>query len=304
MTVDRARRALLTGSGALAALCAAGCDRLEFLAANLPATLGPYTRRSNIAYGDDPRQRLDLYVPDRLHGGRAPVVVFWHGGRWSYGDKSQYRFVGDALAGLGAVAILPNYRHYPSVRMPGFMQDAARAASWAAAYARDTGDPQRLVLMGHSAGAHLAALVALDPRYYGEVGAAVPRVNGVIGLSGPYDFLPLLEDDLKDMFGPPELYPISQPINFVRRDAPPMLLIHGDADERVLPKNSRNFAAALTACGAAVTLHMYPGLGHADTIAPLSRPVRGRAPILAEIAAFVDHVSAAGTAGEASAHVG
>ena len=292
MTVDSGRRALLAGFGALGALGAAGCDRLEFLAANLPATLGPYTRRSNIAYGEDPRQRLDLYVPDHVAGGRAPpIVVFWHGGRWSYGDKSQYRFVGDALAGLGAVAILPNYRHYPSVRMPGFMQDAALAAAWAADYAQRTGDRERLILMGHSAGAHLAALVALDPRYYGEVGAAVPRVNGVIGLSGPYDFLPLLEDDLKDMFGPPPLYPISQPINFVRRDAPPMLLIHGDADERVLPKNSRNFAAALQAAGAEVRLHMYPRFGHADTIAPLSRPVRGRAPILAEIAAFVDHVS-------------
>lgn len=288
MTVDSKRRALLAGLGALGL---AGCDRIEFLAANLPAAFGPYTRRTNIAYGEDPRQRLDLYVPDGAPVAGRPVVVFWHGGRWSYGDKSQYRFVGDALAGLGAVAILPNYRHYPQVRMPGFMQDAARAAAWAADYAQYGGAGQRLILMGHSAGAHLAALVTLDPRYYGEVGAAVPNVNAVIGLSGPYDFLPLLEDDLKDMFGPPALYPLSQPINFVRRDAPPMLLVHGDADERVLPKNSRNFAAALSACGTEVRLHMYPGLDHADTVAALCRPARGRAPILAEIAAFMDHVA-------------
>ena len=286
MPVDKTRRALLLGLGALGT---AGCDQMKFLAANLPAALGAYTRRVDVPYGDDPQQRLDVYVPDRAPGVRCPLVVFWHGGRWSYGDKEQYRFVGDALAGLGYVAVLPNYRHYPRVRMPGFMQDSARAAAWAAQFAREQHDPQRFFLMGHSAGAHLAALLALDARYYGEVGATAPAVTGVIGLSGPYDFLPLLEDDLKDMFGPPELYPLSQPINFVRRDAPPMLLIHGDADERVLPKNSRNFAAALKACGAEVTLHMYPQLDHADTIAALSRPARRRAPILAEIGSFVDH---------------
>jgi acetyl esterase/lipase len=291
MPVDRLRRALLLGLGTLGAT---GCDRLEFLAANLPATFGPYTRQVDVAYGEDPRQRLDVYVPQAAPGILRPVVVFWHGGRWSTGDKQQYRFVGDALAGLGYVAVLPNYRHYPGVKMPGFMQDTARAAAWAYRFARDQHDARRFFLMGHSAGAHLAALVALDPRYYAEVGAAVPAVSGVIGLSGPYDFLPLLEDDLKDMFGPPALYPLSQPINFVRRDAPPMLLIHGDADRQVLPKNSRNFAAALQACGADARLHLYPRLGHADTIAALSRPARRRAPILAEIAAFVDHVGGPG----------
>ena len=287
MPVDRLRRAVLLGLGAMGAT---GCDRIEFLAANLPATFGAYTRHADIAYGEDPHHRLDVYVPQVAPGVRCPVVVFWHGGRWSYGDKDQYRFVGDALAGLGLVAVLPNYRHYPAVKMPGFMQDAARAAAWAYRFARDHHDPQRFFLMGHSAGAHLAALVALDARYYAEVGAIAPPVRGVIGLSGPYDFLPLLEDDLRDMFGPPELYPLSQPINFVRRDAPTMLLIHGDADERVRPKNSRNFAAALQRCGAEVRLHMYPLLDHADTVAALSRPARGRAPILAEIAGFVDHV--------------
>jgi acetyl esterase/lipase len=282
------RRAALAG---LAALAGSACSEIEFLAANLPAAFGAYHRRTDVAYGADGRQRLDVYVPDKGAAERFPVVVFWHGGRWSSGDKSDYRFVGAALAQAGCVAVLPNYRHYPAVRMPGFMQDSARAAAWAANYAREFHTKGRFFLMGHSAGAHLAALVTLDPRYFGAIDAPVPSVAGVIGLSGPYDFLPLLESDLQDMFGPPELYPQSQPINFVRADAPPMLLVHGERDTTVAPRNSRNLAAALRAKGARATLRLYPKLQHADTVAALSEPARWRAPILAEITAFVDQVS-------------
>ncbi len=277
------RRAVLAG---LAAAAGAACTKIKFLAANVPAVFGAYRRHADISYGTDPRQRLDLYVPEKALSAHTPVVVFWHGGRWSEGDKSQYRFVGAALTQLGCVAILPNYRHYPAVKMPGFMHDSALAAAWAANYAHESHDVKHFFLMGHSSGAHLAALVTLDPRYFSAIGA-VPDITGVIGLSGPYDFLPLLEADLQDMFGPPDLYPLSQPINFVRADAPPMLLIDGERDETVAPKNSRNLAAALQARGATVTLRMYPKLKHADTIAALSEPARRRAPILADIAAFI-----------------
>ncbi len=282
------RRAVLA---AIAALAGSACTQLEFLAANTPALFGSFRRRANISFGPDEHQRLDIYEPQATHGSPRAVIVFWHGGRWSEGDKSQYRFVGAALAGLGYVAILPNYRHYPQVKMPGFMQDSARAAAWAVNYARECGDEKHFFLMGHSAGAHLAALLALDPRYFSEVGVTAPPISGVIGLSGPYDFLPLLEADLQDMFGPADLYPLSQPINFVRADAPPMLLIAGERDVTVLPKNTRNFAAALQAKGVRVTLRLYPGLKHADTVAALSELARGRAPILGDIAAFVDQVS-------------
>jgi acetyl esterase/lipase len=282
------RRTALT---ALAALAGSACTRLEFLAANMPALFGSYRRHANIIYGPEQRQRLDLYEPEKPALGHRAVVVFWHGGRWSEGDKSQYRFVGAALAALGYVAILPDYRHYPEAKMQGFMQDSARAAAWAANYARESRDEQRFFLMGHSAGAHLAALVALDPRYFAEIGAPVPPIAGVIGLSGAYDFLPLLEADLQDMFGPPDLYPLSQPINFVRADAPPMLLIAGERDVTVLPKNTRNFAAALQSNGVRVTLRLYPRLNHADTLAAMSLLARARAPILADIATFIGQVS-------------
>jgi acetyl esterase/lipase len=279
------RRTALTG---LAALLAAGCGRLEFMAANVPAIFGDYRRHPDIPYGADPQQRLDVYVPGRASAAPRPLVVFWHGGRWRFGDKSDYRFVGAALAELGYAAVLPNYRHYPDVKMPGFMSDAASAAQWAAVHAGEFGaDPGRLYLMGHSAGAHLAALVTLDPRYFAAAGRPAPIIAGVIGLSGPYDFLPLLEADVQDMFGPPPRYAESQPINFVRPDAPPMLLVHGLMDDTVRPKNSRNLAAALRAHGVPVTLKLYPKLAHADTVAALSIAARGRAPTLVDIAAFV-----------------
>jgi acetyl esterase/lipase len=279
------RRTALTG---MAAVATAACSKLAFVAANVPAAFGSYKRRKNVAYGAHPNHRLDVYTPDTPSAAPRPLVVFWYGGRWETGDKNDYRFVGAALAEIGAVAVLPNYRHYPLVKMTGFMDDAALAAGWAALHAAQLGtDPNRLYLMGHSAGAHIAALLTLNQRYLEVPGGPGPAIAGMIGLSGPYDFLPLLDPDLQEMFGPPERYPDSQPIHFVRPDAPPMLLVHGLADQVVRPRNSINLAAAMQAQGVAVRLETYPGLDHADTVAALSVPARGRAPTLAKIAAFV-----------------
>jgi len=265
----------------------AGCVKLGLFAANAPAYFGDYRVIRDVAYGTDPQQRLDVYVPLSMRPG-APIVVFWHGGRWSFGDKREYRFVAAALCGLGYVAVLPNYRHYPQVKLTGFMQDAAVAAIWAADHAKDFGaDAGRLFLMGHSAGAHMAALLALDQHYLAVAGNPTLPIAGVIGLSGPYDFLPLTEDDTRDMFGPPDAYPRSQPITFARAGAPPMLLLHGESDTTVWPKNSRNLAAALTSKGVVVRLRTYPKLAHADTVAALSIPARGRAPVLSEIEHFI-----------------
>jgi acetyl esterase/lipase len=278
------RRAACTALGALAL---AACSRIAYLAANVPAVFGPFERRHDLAFGPDPQQRLDVYVPEGPAPAR-PLIVFWHGGRWSFGDKSNYRFVGATLAQAGYVTVVANYRHFPRVKMPGFMDDAAHAAAWAATHAAEfDADPQRLYLMGHSAGAHMAALLALDPRYFAAAGQPPRQLAGVIGLSGAYDFLPLEEADLQDMFGPPDRYADSQPINFVRAGAPAMLLVDGLKDRAVAPKNTINFAAALRAHGVPVTLRLYPNLGHADTVAALSVPGRGRAPVLADIEGFI-----------------
>jgi acetyl esterase/lipase len=184
------RRTLVTS---MAALIAAGCSRAAFLAANVPAMFGAYTRHTDVRYaaGAGAAHLLDVYVADKPPHGPRPLVVFWYGGRWTDGDKSDYKFVGAALAGLGYVAMLPNYRHYPDVKMAGFMADAAEAVQWAVAHAAEYGaDPSRLFLMGHSAGAHIAALLALDTSYLRATGGPVPAIAGVISLSGPLDFLP------------------------------------------------------------------------------------------------------------------
>jgi acetyl esterase/lipase len=287
---------------AFSGLLLAGFERLGFFAANVPAFFGSYKRHANIAYGPEPQQRLDVYMPGRAALEPRPVVVFWHGGRWREGDKADYRFVGAALAESGYLTFVPNYRHYPQVKMPGYMHDAALAALFAAAHASDYGGArERLYLMGHSAGAHLAALVALDPSYFEGAGQRAPRIAGVIGLSGPYDFLPLLEPGDQDMFGPPHRYAASQPINYARADAPPMLLVQGLNDETVKPKNACNLATALDALGVPVTLKLYANCSHADTIAALTALLRGRAPTLADIRAFVSQgrgvMSAVGGAG-------
>jgi acetyl esterase/lipase len=306
MPADRdslmSRRSVLA---ALAAVAAGGCSRLAFLAANLPTVFGPYTRLRDRPYGADPRQRVDVYLPgDAGPPGAArpgaarpgaarpgpgrPLVVFFHGGRWSVGNKDEYRFVGAALAGAGYVTVVAGYRLYPQVKMQGFMDDAARAVEWSLAHAAQFhADPERLYLMGHSSGAQMAAMLALDPRYFAATGNPAPRIAGVIGLSGAYDFLPLDAADLEDMFGPPDRFEDSQPIHFVHAGAPPMLLFVGLKDHTVAPKNTINFAAALRAHGDAVTLREYPKLDHADTVAALSIPARGRAPVLAEIEAFI-----------------
>jgi acetyl esterase/lipase len=258
-----------------------------FLVVNLPARFGSCRRRVNVAYGPTLQHRLDVYWPAAPTSAPRALIVFFHGGRWSFGDKRDYRFVGAALAALNCVAVLPNYRHYPQVKMAGFMADAAQAVRWAwqhaAAY---QADPQRMYLMGHSAGAHLAALLALDRRHLAAADAATLRLAGVIGLSGPYDFLPLREADVQDMFGPEELYPESQPINFVTADAPPMLLVHGVRDDTVRPKNTSHLAAALRVHAVPVTLKLYERMAHAGTVAALSPLARAPA-IVAEIAEFL-----------------
>ncbi|MDE2200519.1 MAG: alpha/beta hydrolase [Rhodospirillales bacterium] len=239
---------------------------------------------SDLAYGPGPRHRLDAYVPARAAASApapAPVVVFFYGGGWEEGERGMYRFVAAALAARGILTLVPDYRLYPEVRFPAFMEDAAAAVAWARSFvATQGGDPGRLFLMGHSAGAQIATLLALDARYLRAAGVARGHIAGVIGLAGPYDFLPLRSPTLKAIFGPEAAWPASQPITYVTPSAPPMLLAAGTADRVVDPGNARRLAARLRSEGATGELHLYRGLGHraliggfASVLAPLL-PVR------------------------------
>ncbi len=268
-------------------LLLAACSRLQFAAANVAASGKAAHRATDIAYGPESMQRLDVYSPGPQQGS-APVIVYVHGGGWTSGSKDLYRFVGETLAARGYVTVMAGYRLYPDVRFPTFVEDAAHAVAWTRAHAGEFGgDPQRIFLMGHSAGAHIVMLLALDAHYLHDAGIETSELGGVIGLSGPYDFLPFgsgFDHRVFDSGGDPVL---TQPIHFVRADAPPVLLLYGSADRTVAPGNSEHLAAALSALGASVTLKRYEGKSHGDTVAAFSNLRSNPPPVLDDIDAFV-----------------
>jgi acetyl esterase/lipase len=272
--------------GAATALVLSGCTQLGLFTLNAAAGLDRYSRKTGIAYGPTEANRLDVYLP--AHPDHSPVVVFFPGGGWNSGDKSTYRFVGAALADAGIIAVLPNYSLYPAARFPVYMQDAARAVAWTRAHAEAWGgDPGRLYVVGHSAGAQIAVLLALDEEYLKQVGGSSHWLRGAVGLAGPYDFLPFTEPYLNDLFGPPARFLYSQPINFVRADAPPLLLMCGLRDRRVSPQNTRHLAAAMQVVGGPVTARYFDTAGHADLVVAFSTLQAKRLPVLAEIQRFI-----------------
>lgn len=249
-----------------------------------------YTLHEGLAYGGTPRQTLDVYVPKTPAppGGRT-VVVFFYGGSWSGGERGTYKFVGEALASRGYVAVIPDYRVYPEAVYPVFVEDAAGAVKWAADHAADFGgDPQRIVLMGHSAGAHLAALVTLDPQFLRGVGLPRETVKGFVGLAGPYSFKPLEYDSTRKVFGHLKDPEIVRPVLYAANPAPPILLLHGSDDTTVGPYNAEDLTAALQKGGNPVTHKVYKGVAHVGIILAMAAPFRSRAPTVDDAVAFID----------------
>ena len=280
-----ARRSLL---GLLAALPLAGlagaCSRADLLNALVPR--GGYTRSRDIAYGPDPRQKLDLYRPQGP--GPFPVVVFFYGGGWDSGDRGDYLFVGQRLAAAGYLAVIPDYRLYPQVAFPAFLDDCALAVAWAGEHAGEHGgDAGRLALMGHSAGAYNAMMLALDPRYLDAAGWPASRISGVVGLAGPYDFRPFDTVRLQGVFGSWPDSDATQPVSFARAAAPPLLLATGTDDDIVLPRNTRNLALAMEQAGGAVRVVSYDGMGHIGIIAALAEPIPGSDAVFGDVLAFL-----------------
>jgi acetyl esterase/lipase len=249
-----------------------------------------HRRVADLNYGGGARQTLDIYLPAKStpDAQGVPVVVFFYGGSWQSGARAIYRFAGEALASRGFVAIVPDYRTYPATIFPGFMEDAARAVRWVHDHARDYGgDGGRVFLMGHSAGAQIATLLATDARYLAAHGLRKRDIAGVIGLAGPYDFLPLKDETLMRIF-PEEDRQASQPIHFVAGDEPPMLLAVGDRDTVVAPGNTARFAERLRRAGDTVEVRHYPRLGHIMLVGALSAPIRLFVPLLDHVSAFID----------------
>lgn len=242
-----------------------------------------------IPYGRARRQALDVYWPEQAEG-NLPVVVFFYGGSWQRGARDDYRFVADALARQGVVVVVPDYRIYPAVRFPAFLQDCAAAVAFVRAHAAEWhGDATRLFLAGHSAGAYNAAMLALDPRWLAAAGMRRRDLAGWIGIAGPYDFQPLEEKEFAPVFAPAaDDLPATQPVHFADAGAPPALLLHGAADQVVAPRNSAKLAALLHAAGARATLRIYPGTGHMAAVLGFSPLFRWESPVLADVVRFVE----------------
>lgn len=241
----------------------------------------------NIAYGPRSRQQMDIYTPWRAD--RVPVVVFLYGGSWRSGSRSDYKFVGDALASRGFVTAVADYRLYPQASYPVFLQDSAQAVAWVVKHcAAYGGDPQRVYVVGHSAGAYNAAMVALDPRWLAAYGGSPRMLAGWVGMAGPYDFLPIETRSVRPVFHHPHTPHDSQPIMHARGGSPSVLLMAGSADKVVDPRrNTDGLAKELSAARADVKVIHYRGLGHELLVGALARPLRWRAPVLDDLCAFL-----------------
>jgi acetyl esterase/lipase len=260
----------------MAALSLAGaCSSVSTFNRLTPRDGGVRLVGDGLSYGEGPRRTIDVHAPREAAPG-APLVMFFYGGSWSWGRRQDYRWLGAALAAQGFVTAIPDYRLVPEVRFPDFVVDCANAVAWARKNAERFGaDPARTVLIGHSAGAYNALMLALDRKYLGEA-----QVQGAVGLAGPYDFYPFDVEATISAFG---RFPDPQATT---------LLISGDADDVVRPRNSVTLRDRLIAAGARSDMRLYPGLGHAGILLALSRPLRGRAPALDDVAAFVRKVTA------------
>lgn len=271
---------------ALGALVAA-CSPLAVLNNLGPRDGGVRRVARDIPYGEDPRQRLDILAPTAPGERPWPVLVLFYGGGWDSGEKRYYAWAAQALAARGFVVALPDYRLVPQVHFPAFVEDAAAAtAKVGQIVGQYGGDPARLGVIGQSAGAHLAMMITLDRRYMAAVGAPT-LIKAAVGLAGPYEFLPFDVPASINAFGGYPDPTLTQPVTFVRADAPPIWLGHGTADEVVHDEDTRILCERMTAVGGRCEAKFYPGLNHADLIATFSPLFRKKAPVLDDATAFL-----------------
>ena len=261
---------------------------LSIINALSPKDAGSRKIAHDVRYGPAARQQLDIYAPVEGQG-PWPVVFFVYGGSWMDGDRHNYDFAGRALAAQGFVTVVADYRLLPDVEYPTFLDDGAAAFDFVVGtIAQYGGDPTRMALMGHSAGAYNAMMLALDQAYLAKTGL-LERVRCVVGLSGPYDFFPFDGPISLRTFGAVRQPELTQPINHVSEAAPPMFLGTGDRDRLVMPRNTAALANSLRAAGVAVEERHYPKLGHPEPLLALGRPARRMAPVLVDVAAYLHH---------------
>ena len=265
-------------------VCLSACSGVDLLNATIPRD--GYQLHKDIAYGNDARQKLDIYTPNEATN--APVILFFYGGSWKMGSKDDYRFLGQALASKGYIAAVVDYRLYPQVYYPDFVEDGALALRFMHEHSRDyRGDPSKLFVAGHSAGAFIAMMLGADDAFHAKAQSKREWIRGTIGISGPYDFLPFTDEGIKAVFSK---YPDkeTQPLAHIRRRMAPVFLATGDDDDTVDPRNSHRVKAKLESLGSPVEEHIYPGIGHIGIMLAMADGFRWKAPLLEDVAGFVD----------------
>ncbi|ORU90688.1 MAG: hypothetical protein A6F71_06950 [Cycloclasticus sp. symbiont of Poecilosclerida sp. M] len=262
-----------------------GCSSLDLLNAVTPD--GNSKLQTNISYGSQRRQTLDIHVPSTLRES-TPVIIFIYGGRWQSGTKEEYQFVGQALAKRGIMTVVPDYRLFPEVEFPEFISDTAKVTQWTLNNIEQYGgDPSQVHLMGHSAGAHIVAMLATNKTYLTEHAASLEQIKGVIGLSGGYDFK-ITDPDIKQVFRKAKDYPSTQPISFVDGSEPPLLLLHGKKDVTLSPTNSLNLATKVNELGGHAEYIIYDDMAHVGILLSLANnPMMYFPPLLDDIEKFV-----------------
>jgi len=252
--------------------------------------------QNDIAYGTGSRQKLDVYEPLSAAGadGKAapqdgPIAIFLYGGSWQQGERAIYEFIGRALAKKGVTTVIPDYRLYPEVKFPAFMDDAADAYAWVARTLakRTDGTSRPIVLTGHSAGAHMAALLTFDANYLSRRGKDIPTPAVLIGLAGPYAFDPTTWPSTKDVFADVKNPDTARPIAYAKRGGPPTLLMHGTADDTAKISNMRDLARTLKASGSTVQTLEFDKIGHLSILTSIAKPLRGWAPTLQAMIEFM-----------------
>ena len=270
----------------------AGCADAFYATVGAVGAEDHVDERTGIEFDAEHKLKLDVYAP--TNAAAAPIVVFFYGGSWQDGKRRWYRYVGDALASHGVIAVIPDYRKYPDVQFPEFMHDAARALAWTRAHAREFGgDAQRLFVMGHSAGGQIAALLACDKRYLAEVDLTPRNLAGMIGIAGAYAFLPFVEREPEIFGNDAQGRYDSQPINFVDGDEPPMLLLQGIDDDVVPPHNAQAMAERAQAMDGTAQLKLYPDIGHSTILLAFARGRAGHARALRDTLDFIAATPAA-----------
>ncbi|MEM6660987.1 MAG: alpha/beta hydrolase [Pseudomonadota bacterium] len=263
-------------------------NHARFAVVNLPTLWFAGQITSDQVFDSSTGLSLDIYSPPAP--GPHPVVIFWHGGSWQWGTKDDYKFVGMRLAEAGITVVLPDYRKYPDVRHPAFVEDAAAALAWTHAnIAGHGGDPGTLVLSGHSAGAHIAALVANDPSYLAGHGLDRSIVAGVAGLAGPYDFVPSAKT-IKAIFGPEDRYPSMQAGTFVDDGSPSILMMYGRDDDVVGMINIDRMQVELDRVDACYGIQLYDGVDHISIISSFTWVFRDSNPAPQDLIAFVGDI--------------